>query len=89
MIRMFRYCIEFYSGKIMKTMSSLEPYLPREKNYIQVLGFEDSKSNGYGFFDLESTDLSKLKGTKIILINHRGLVKKLQGRVKRVWKEKL
>jgi hypothetical protein len=70
-------------------MSHIESYLLREKKFIQLLGFEDSKHNGYSFWDLKNTDLNILKGTKIVLIDTRGLIKKPSTKVKKVWIEKL
>ena len=86
---MFRYCIKLYSGRVFKTSSDTESNLPRENKYIQVLGFETNKHSGYSFYDLDKVDLNELKGTKLVLINYRGLIHKPANKVKEVWKEKL
>lgn len=85
---MFRYCVELYSGRVFTTKFNSNELLSEPK-FIQLLGFEDSKHNAFGYYDLESLDLNKLKGSKLLLINFRGLVKRPSARVKRVWKEKL
>ena len=92
---MFRYCIQLYSGRIFRTLSDKESKLPREEKYMQVLGFITRESKifgeqGHSFYDLcLLPDLSELKGTKLVLIDTRGMIKRMSSRVKEVWKEKL
>lgn len=92
---MFRYCIKLYSGRIFRTISNNESKLIKEDKYIQVLGFITRKSiifgeQGHSFYDLPRLpDLSELKGTKLVLIDSRGMIKRMSSKVKEVWKEKL
>lgn len=87
---MFRYCIKLYSGRIFKTMSNTESQLPRERKYIQVLGFINRWENGYSFHELSLLPtLDVLRGTQLTVVDTRGMVKRMSSRVKEVWKEKL